>query len=114
MSQPDRVRPDRQIIWSPLAEKDVEQLLKHLNRQWGMQASIDFLERIDEVLAAITTNPTTYYQVDAQRHIYKFFVNKYIVLYYQVTAHAIGLITFWDGRQNEKKLAKRLKKVKKP
>jgi hypothetical protein len=73
-----------------------------------------FLERIDEVLKAVTDNPATYYQVDPQRHIHKFIVNKYIVLYYQVTAHAIGLITFWDGRQHEKKLAKRLKNVKKP
>ncbi len=78
-----------------------------------MQASIDFLERVDKVLAAITNNPTTFYQVDAQRNIHKFFVNKYIVLYYKVTAHVIGLITFWDGRQNEEKLARRLKNVKK-
>lgn len=107
-------QPDREIIWSPLAEKDVEQQLKHLTRKWGMQTSIDFLDRIDEVLKAITNSPTTYYQVDPQRHIHKFFVNKYIVLYYQVTAHAIGLITFWDGRQDENKLTTRLKNVKKP
>ena len=42
-----------------------------------MQASIYFLERIDEVLKAVTNNPATYYQVDANRHIHKFIVNKY-------------------------------------
>ena len=105
---------DREVIWSPLAEKEVEEQLKYITQQWGMQASIDYLERIDEVLKAVTNNPDTYYQVDANRHIHKFFVNKHITLYYQVTASAIGLITFWDGRQDENKLTERLKNVKKP
>ena len=39
---------DREVIWSPLAEKDVEQQLKYITRKWGIQASIYFLERIDE------------------------------------------------------------------
>lgn len=108
MSQSERL-----IVWSPLAEKVVAQQLKYLERHWSKQVCIEYLDRIDEVLAAITDNPTTYYEVDAQRHIHKFFVNKRIILYYQVTAYNIGLITFWDGRQNEERLAGRLEKVKK-
>jgi plasmid stabilization system protein ParE len=99
---------DRQIVWSPLSEQDVAQQLKYLEQHWGKQACVEYLDRIDEVLAAISYNPTTYYQVDAQRHIHKFFVNKRIVLYYQVTARTIGLIAFWDGRKNEESLAGRL------
>ena len=101
----------RKIIWSPLARQDVEQQLDYLTREWGMQVGIDLLERIDEVLAAVVSDPTTYYQVDASRQIHKFMVNKYTVLYYQVSAESIGLITFWDGRQDEKKLTKRLKDI---
>ncbi|WKN40742.1 type II toxin-antitoxin system RelE/ParE family toxin [Tunicatimonas pelagia] len=100
---------NREIVWSPLAQQDVEQQLDYLTREWRMQVGIDLLERIDEVLAAITSDPTTYYQVDASRQIHKFMVNKYTVLYYQVTTEAIRLITFWDGRQDEKKLTERLK-----
>ena len=101
----------RKIIWSPLARQDVEQQLDYLTREWGMQLGIDLLERIDEVLTAVVNDPTTYYQVDASRQIHKFMVNKYTVLYYQVSAESIGLITFWDGRQDEKKLTKRLKDI---
>ena len=77
-----------------------------------MQVGIDLLERIDEVLAAVVSDPSTYYQVDASRQIHKFIVNKYTVLYYQVTAESIRLITFWDGRQDKKKLTQRLKDVR--
>jgi plasmid stabilization system protein ParE len=101
----------RKIIWSPLARQDVKQQLDYLTREWGMQVGIDLLERIDEVLAAVVNDPTTYYQVDASRQIHKFMVNKYTVLYYQVRAESIGLITFWDNRQDEKKLTKRLKDI---
>lgn len=98
-----------EIIWSPLARQDVEQQLDYLAHEWGIQVGIDLLERIEEVLSAITHDPTTYYEVDAKRQIHKFIVNKYVVLYYQVTPDSIRLITFWDGRQDEKKLTQRLK-----
>lgn len=104
----------RKVAWSPLAEKDVAGQLEYLEEHWGKQACVEYLDRIDEVLSAIINNPTTYYEVDPQRHIHKFFVNKRIVLYYQVTDHTIGLITFWDGRQNEERLSGRLKNPKKP
>ena len=99
----------QEIIWSPLAREDVEQQLNYLTSEWGMQVGIDLLERIEKVLKAVVSNPTTYYQVDVQRRIHKFIVNKYLVLYYQVSPDSIRLITFWDGRQDEKKLTERLK-----
>lgn len=104
---------DRQIVWSPLAEKDVAQQLKYLEQHWGKQVCIEYLDRIDEVLVAITNNPTTFYKVDAERHIHKFLVNKRIVPYYRLTSHTIDLITFWDSRQNERSLAERLRNTMK-
>lgn len=101
-----------EIIWSPLAREDVEQQLNYLTREWGMQVSINLLERIEEALAAITHDPTTYYEVDVKRQIHKFIVNKYVALYYQVAPTSIRLITFWDGRQDEKKLTQRLKGIR--
>jgi plasmid stabilization system protein ParE len=99
------------IVWSPLAQKDVEQQLVYLTHEWGMQVGIDLLERIDEVLLAITNNPTTYYQVDPRRQIHKFIVNRYTVLYYQVAPESIRLLTFWDARQDKSKLDERLKDI---
>ena len=60
----------RKIVWSPLAEEDVAEQLQYLEEHWGKQTCIEYLDRIDEVLAAITNNPTTFYMVDAERHIH--------------------------------------------
>lgn len=88
------------VIWSPLSEEDVEEQLIYLENKWGSKSAITFLERIEESLSVVCKNLRTYLEIDQERHIHKFVLNKHITLYYQVAKESINLITFWNTRKD--------------
>ncbi|MEQ9285363.1 MAG: type II toxin-antitoxin system RelE/ParE family toxin [Cyclobacteriaceae bacterium] len=92
---------NRVLNWSELAEQDIEETLDYLENKWGVSVACDFLDRLSASLLAVQSNPATYLEIDKKRHIHKFFLNKHITLYYQLTEHTIELITFWSNRKDD-------------
>ena len=94
------------IQWSDKAKEDVNENLSYLEEEWGEITASKFLDRLDVVLEAIGESPTTFLRIDKTRKIHKFTVNQRITLYYQLEGTTISLITFWNGRKDDKKLNK--------
>lgn len=92
---------NRVLNWSELAEHDIDETLDYLEKKWGVSAANDFLDRLETSLRAVQLNPTTYLEIDKKRHIHKFFLNKHITLYYQLTELTIELITFWNNSKDD-------------
>tara|TARA_R110000868_G_scaffold151726_3_gene376297 strand:- start:205 stop:510 length:306 start_codon:yes stop_codon:yes gene_type:complete len=97
------------LNWSKLAEQDIEGTLDYLEKNWGTSSASDFLDRLEVSLLAVQANPATYLEIDKKRGIHKFFVNKHITLYYQLTEVSIELITFWNNSKDILELQQSLK-----
>lgn len=100
---------NRVLIWSDLADEDIDEILEHLSKKWGATSVANFLNRIEESLKAVLSDPETYMVVDANRKIHKFQLNKHVTLYYRVTDTTIDLITFWRNKKDDFTLRQLLK-----
>ena len=47
----------KQIIWSPLSEKDFAEILKYLDNEWDEKVVNQFIDITDNFLEQISINP---------------------------------------------------------
>jgi plasmid stabilization system protein ParE len=47
----------KQVIWSPLSEKDLESILEYLKNNWDDTVVARFVEIIDKIIEQISVNP---------------------------------------------------------
>ncbi len=93
------------VIWSPEAKESFNANMDYLLKEWGDQVTSDFLDRVDEVILKIQSNPLSYpvFAKDAQVH--RCVVVKQISLYYRiVSSQQIDLVTFWNNFKDPESL----------
>ncbi len=95
-----------EIVWSNQARKDYYKLLDYLQENWGLNGVNSFVDKTEEVLGVIKRNPKAFVESPRKKNIRKGFVTKHNSLFYKVRPYKkeIILLTFWDNRQNPKKL----------
>jgi len=93
------------LRWTSESAKSLNQNLDYLADEWDNQVINSFLDRIEEVLETIKSNPKLYPLHRAKDNVHKCVVNKRIILYYKiVNEQHIDLLTFWNTYQNPDKL----------
>ena len=93
------------IIWTPEAKETFESNIDYLLSEWGDKVTLDFLNRVDEVILRIKSNPKLFPAINKDDHIHRCVVVKQISLYYRVvSSNQIDLITFWNNYQNPERL----------
>lgn len=95
----------RILRWTPESKKTFNQNLEYLSVEWDNQVINNFLERVEEVLEQIRSNPKLYQLYRPKDKIYKCVVHKRIVLYYRIVdSKHVDLLTFWSTYQDPDKL----------
>ena len=92
-----------QIIWSPQANQTYLLILEYLQKNWTEREINNFIERTEEVLFFISQNPLLY-RYSKQNDSYKCVVTEQTSLIYQIKQDKVELLSFWDNRQDPKKL----------
>ena len=93
------------VIWTPEASETFNSNVDYLLIEWGDQVTSDFLNRVDEVVGSIKSNPKIYPLVNKNEQIHRCVVVKQITLYYRViSSERIDLLTFWNNFQNPESL----------
>ncbi len=91
--------------WSKEAEDTFDGIIDYLEDNWSEKEIEDFVRKSHKVIGQIENNP---YQFKASRfqEIRKAVITKHNSLFYFVNEdnQIIELYTFWDNRQNPKKL----------
>ena len=91
--------------WSKEAEDTFDGIIDYLEDNWTEKEVKDFVRKSHKVIGQIENNP---YQFKASRfqEIRKAVITKHNSLFYFVNESdkVIELYTFWDNRQNPKKL----------
>lgn len=93
-----------QVIWSPLAKKDLNETLEYINNNWSFRAVNKFINRIDESIKLITDNYLLFPLISKEKNIRKCVVSKHISVYYRYKQGKIEIIRLFDSRQDPNKL----------
>jgi plasmid stabilization system protein ParE len=94
----------KQIIWSPAAEKDAEQILDFINTKWSKRVAAKFLNKLDDNILLISEDPKLFPIIEDNLGVRKCVVTKQNSLFYRVSDEAIEIIRLFDTRQNPKSL----------
>ncbi len=94
----------KEIIWSPLAEEDLGNILEYLAENWNQKVIIRFLNKIDLVTDQITKVPNQYPIINRKLQVRKCVVTKQNTLFYRENEKRIEILRLYDTRQDPKKL----------
>jgi plasmid stabilization system protein ParE len=72
----------KRILWSPLAEEDLNNILEYLEREWEQQVIFDFLVALENDLDRISKNPKVFPLINSLLNIRKYVITKHNTLYY--------------------------------
>jgi len=93
------------INWTPEAEKTFNQNLEYLSNEWDNVVMNHFLDRVEEVLGVIQSNPKLYPLHRPDENVHRCVIHERIVLYYKIVGdEAIDLLTFWNTYQDPSSL----------
>jgi len=93
------------VIWSPSAQKDLENITDYLMYKWGISVVEKFLGRLGRLIAPIAINPRQYPLIQPKLiNIRKCVVTKQNTLFNRIKKNRIEIIRFFDTRQDPEKL----------
>ena len=94
----------KQIIWSPLSEKDFLSILEYLQNSWNYRIARKFLEITNKLITQIALNPKQFPIIQKRNKIRKCVITKYNSIYYRERKNFIDILRIYDNRQDPRKL----------
>jgi plasmid stabilization system protein ParE len=94
----------KNIIWSPLAEKDLTEILLYLQNNWGEKVTDRFIYLTEYYIQQISQNPRQFPLIHKTKKIRKCVLTKHNSLFYRTSKINIDILRIFDTRQNSKKL----------
>jgi plasmid stabilization system protein ParE len=73
----------KQIIWSPLAESDLLNILDYLDKNWERKVAVNFLDLTDNFMNQISLNPKQFPLIHKSKGIRKCMITKHNALFYR-------------------------------
>jgi plasmid stabilization system protein ParE len=95
---------NRMIIWSPLAERDLDIILQYLKEKWDTNTMNQFIDLTEKILDQISTNPKQFQIIFKKKKVRKCVLTKHNTLYYRFTNDQIQILGIFDNRQDPKTL----------
>lgn len=95
------------INWTSESERTFQQNIDYLGKEWDYGVLMNFLDRVEEVLEHIRTNPQLFPLERPNENVHRCVIHERIVLYYRIVDdETIDLLTFWNTSQDPDKLKK--------
>lgn len=94
----------KNVVWSPLSEKDLELLLDYLHTAWNEQIVHQFLDELDILINQIAKNPQQFPLAHKKKKVRKCVISKQNSLFYRETKDQIEILRLFDTRQHPQKL----------
>jgi plasmid stabilization system protein ParE len=88
------------IIWSPLSEKDFENILDYLDKKWGSRVASNFIELTENLLNQIAINPKQFPIFYKRKKVRKCVLTKHNTLFYRDGKTNIEILRIYDTRQD--------------
>jgi len=95
----------KNIIWSPLSEKDFDQILEYLSINWDIKVVIRFIDITEHLINQISENPKQYPLINKKKRIRKVVLTKHNSLFYRESKNQIDILRIYDTRQDPHKIS---------
>jgi plasmid stabilization system protein ParE len=92
------------IVWSPLTEKDFENILNYLDKNWGPNVALNFIEITENTLCQLSANPKQFPFAHKKEMIRKCVLSKHNTLFYRESKKQIAILRIYDTRQDPNNL----------
>lgn len=93
------------IIWTPEAEKTLDDIIDYIDQHWSQKEVRNFIERVDRVTDHISRHPLSYRSA-GKEDVREALITKQNLLLYRISGEIIYLLYFWDTRRNPAKKPK--------
>jgi plasmid stabilization system protein ParE len=93
------------IIWSPLSEKDFDQILEYLRINWDIKVVTQFMDITDHLINQISENPKQYPLINKKQRTRKVVLTKHNSLFYRESKNHVDILRIYDTRQDPHKLS---------
>jgi plasmid stabilization system protein ParE len=90
----------KKIIWSPLADKDFASILEYLDKNWGKEVAVYFIDLTETILNQISINPRQFPVCFREKRIRKCVLTKHNTLYYRSARSRVEILRIYDTRQD--------------
>ncbi|RXK59691.1 type II toxin-antitoxin system RelE/ParE family toxin [Lacibacter luteus] len=94
----------KEIIVSPLAAKDLDELYHYLQSEFEQIAVEKFNKKWISFLAVIATHPRLFPILNKQKNLRKYAIHPKTLIVYKPSVRAIEIVTVFNNRQNPKNL----------
>ena len=94
----------RQIVWSPLAERDFTNILEYLNKNWDEKVTNNFIDLTEEMIRQISVNPRQFPVIYKKEKIRKCVLTKHNTLFYRYGKSRVEILRIYDTSQDPKTL----------
>lgn len=93
------------VSWTDDAINSFNENLDYLNLDWPVSVTIEFIDRVDEVIEIISTNPYLFPLHRPKDKIRKCVVHPRVILYFRIIdSESIDLLLFWSTWQNPERM----------
>jgi len=92
----------KQIIWSPLSQKDFVLILDYLQNYWDNKVVQVFIEITERSIEQISNNPKQFPLIN--KDVRKCVLTKHNTLYYRDGKESIDILRIFDNRQDPQKM----------
>ena len=92
------------VIWSPSARTDIENISEYIKHEWGNNVLSRFLLKVNWIINQIVINPKQYPVINSRLKIRKCVITKQNTLYYRFLNGNIEIVRIYDTRQDPGKL----------
>lgn len=92
------------IIWSPLANQGLDDVLHYLNKEWTFREILTLESKIDKVISQILEHPQSFERSKRNKAFSKAVVDKNNILYYRVDTknRILEIVDFCSTKQRPK------------
>jgi plasmid stabilization system protein ParE len=94
----------KQIIVSPLADKELDELYQYLQSEFGQSAVEKFHKKWITFLSVIANQPRLFPILNKRKNLRKYTIHPKTLIVYKPSVRTIEIITIFNSRQNPKKL----------
>ena len=96
------------IFLSPMAERQLMDLLDYLEHKWSEKSRKTFLDKLTASFNVIAHQPRSCPESEAFPNLFRCVVTKQTSFYYRISNHEIEVISISDNRQDPEKLREEL------
>lgn len=80
-----------------------------MTTKWSIKVKNEFIKKLDKNILLIKNQPESFASSKKEKGLRKCIVTKQTILYYRFDKYKIKIVTFFDTRQNPKKLNANIK-----